>query len=547
MIKKNLLVYCVLGAVFILESVFLYFTIYRASYFTVTGIGKITFWTLFVELFLIIGFAAFFAIKSWNKIKINKKIVLLLVGLAVIAIFLRMKQPLLHGHFFDEDIYLHEAQMMAINHTANSCLNGWFDASGLQCALYNDMPALKQGYPLMLSVIFSLLGVMNENIAFGFNLVVSVLTIYLVFFIGREIWSPISGWFAAIILTVLPFHIYWSISTSSDLPGLFFLLSAVLSFIVYLKNEKPETLLFSGFLLSYAAAIRGGEYLLLAPVFFLPLLIGQNKLSRFLSNRFHVVLLVLLTLFFTWNIASVTLSVGAYSNTLSAFGHQYLASSKSFFENLKMMISYHRTIGDLITMALACLGPVGFYLLWRRNRKAAIYFGLIAALMFLFYSAFAFGGYSQIHQISNSRFALIWLSLGAVFAGIALDFAVNLSAKKNLLVFAFSFASVFYIHQNFSELITNRSGDIFHKEAADNLSFEKQHPDCLYVAFIPAQELFHGYSAMSYDWLTAHSLPENQCIIFLESSVCKDLSSCTSLKERYSWVPAADNIWQLQR
>jgi len=182
---------------------------------------------------------------------------LALVIILAVGTFLRASVPLRHYQFNDEEIYLHRAQMINQIGIPTECSFGIFADGELTCSQHDGLfggISIENGYPVLLSGLFKTLGT-SETVAYDFNIFLGVATIFLAYLAGRE-FSKGAGLISATIVSVLPEHVWWSVTTNLDVPLLFFLLASVLSFLIFLRKRKYYLFILSVSLLTYAAFIR---------------------------------------------------------------------------------------------------------------------------------------------------------------------------------------------------------------------------------------------------------------------------------------------------
>jgi len=112
------------------------------------------------------------------------------------------------------------------------------------------------GYAFLLTVAFYVFGSSVYSIA-GFNLIISTLTVLVVFLltftiIKNERYSLL----AALVLCLMPLHIFYSMHSSARETALFFVSLAFLLFFIAVQNKKRKTLLLASVSIFVALTIR---------------------------------------------------------------------------------------------------------------------------------------------------------------------------------------------------------------------------------------------------------------------------------------------------
>jgi len=119
------------------------------------------------------------------------------------------------------------------------------------------------GYPILL-VPFAI--IRNPYIA---NPIFAVLTILVIFFIGREIYDRKTGIIAGLLLAVSPFFIFNSFTVSVHIPFLLFYALFVLFYVKTVKYNQLLNPLFAGISLGFAFLIRPSDAILPTVLFIL--------------------------------------------------------------------------------------------------------------------------------------------------------------------------------------------------------------------------------------------------------------------------------------
>ncbi len=142
-------------------------------------------------------------------------------------------------------------------------------------SLYFYITALFYGILVLLKpVIVAILGIPSESInPTGFfilsrllSVIFGSLTVLVVFLIGREIFSKRVGFLSALILSVLPIHVYESHLAKVDIAHTFFIAIAVYFIYRIYRYGTRSAYLWSGFWLGIATSIKYNAFLLAVPI-----------------------------------------------------------------------------------------------------------------------------------------------------------------------------------------------------------------------------------------------------------------------------------------
>lgn len=157
-------------------------------------------------------------------------------------------------------------------------------------------------FPLIWMILFKI-GISEIGFRFLLEFVPSVLSVFLVYLIGKEMYGKKVGLIAAAIFSVLWIHLFYTVRLLTNIPALMFLFASIYFFVRANKQGfNLKYLLFSIFLLSIATLIRYpvgmvfGVYLI---VFFL-----SKKLSLLKKPKFWIFILIgiiPLLIFFLYN------------------------------------------------------------------------------------------------------------------------------------------------------------------------------------------------------------------------------------------------------
>ncbi|MBI3486143.1 glycosyltransferase family 39 protein [Candidatus Daviesbacteria bacterium] len=467
----------------------------------------------------------------------------MLILITAVGAFLRFQEPLIHVHFFDEDVFLHKAQRINANGTTNSCEYGVFEKNHLRCLWENkDVEISKNGYPLLLSFIFKIFGT-NEFVAFRFNTLIGILTIVLAYLITKNLWSESAGLLSAIFIAVFPYHIHWSVSISSEIPAILFILSSFLFFIYYSKNKKFHFLTLSFLLIFLASSMRNGEPLLLLPSYGFLLIKYFKEILNNIKNSWMATIQFITTAFFLGvNLLTIILINSKYLNiTENLLGENKIFSINYFTRSLDSLVQFHFAAHDFFTLLLLISSAIGLYRLAKKSPRMAFLLGSSTLTIFLLYSFFSF---SLANTPSTSRLIMVWMTILILVAGIGLDTIWVKVFKKyrTFGVLSILIALSIYVRLNIDRLSTSRDQNLNKVEQA-KLEVEAKNPTCIFVDYIPEQDLFHGYNAIGTSLFERTlksrdpTLMKQPCIIFFETTLCKTEKnmSCHTILSNNKW------------
>lgn len=482
---------------------------------------------------------------------------LTLAAILAVGTFLRLGVPLRHYQFNDEEIYLHRAQMINNKGFPTECSFGTFVEGELVCEQYNAVfggISIENGYPVLLAGLFKTLGT-SETAAYAFNIFLGVASIVLAYFAGRQL-SKGAGLISAAIISTLPEHIWWSATTSLDVPLLFFLLASVLSFLVFLRKRKYYLFILSASLLTYAAFIRP-EAIITIPIL-AGYLLSQKKLRRVAwGSTPNLVLTILISFFVVVNLLTTISDRFNYFPNIAPQGYVGFFSFAYFKENLADIIPYHIETAHFYLGFILVGAALGTYRLIRKSNKSLLVTLALPAVLFFVYTSYSYGGYSP-ELPSSIRFGLIWWSLLTIPAGFGYASVFSTKVKYLAPVFSIFLLATFslYLQSRYLTFIPYKDSPEVIGQRQGRLDFQKANPGCLYIDSLPLRGLFHGFSTNSYEGFLNQMAKDKSiinhkgCVVFFESQQCKEerRKTCEMILSSGRWEKLSyDNIptWQL--
>ncbi|MCH7641544.1 glycosyltransferase family 39 protein [Patescibacteria group bacterium] len=493
------------------------------------------------------------------KIKLPKVSLpaLTLTIILAVGIYLRLQAPLRHYQFNDEEIYLHRAQMINNKGFPTDCTFGIFVDGELNCSQHDGNfggISIESGYSVLLAGVFKLAGT-SETAAYAFNIFLGVASIVLAYFAGRQL-SKGAGLISATIISVLPEHIWWSATTSLDVPLLFFLLASVLSFLVFLRKRKYYLFILALSLATYAAFIRP-EAIILIPIFAAPIVL-QKKLRRVAwGSTANLILTILLSFFVVVNLLTTISDRFSYFPNIAPQGYAGFFSFAYFKENLADIIPYHIETAHFYLGFILVGAALGTYRLIRKSNKSLLVTLALPAVLFFVYTSYSYGGYSP-ELPSSIRFGLIWWSLLTIPAGFGYASVFSTKVKYLAPVFSIFLLATFalYLQSRYLTFIPYNLVPEVIGQRQGRLDFQRANPSCLYVDNLPLRGLFHGFNAASYGGFIAQMAKDRSiidhkgCVVFFETQQCNEerRKTCEMILSSGRWEKLSyDNIptWQL--
>ncbi|UCG95422.1 MAG: glycosyltransferase family 39 protein [archaeon] len=392
-----------------------------------------------IMLFLIIGFPEIK--KEFKKINQNTWILILIIFL--IGAGIRFALP--HANFIYSSEYsdLQAGKNILLHGKAELC--EYEDFELLKCYSYKKMI----GGPLLFAMAFSIFGVDNF-VAINVATLFGSLSIFLMFLIGYLIFNERIAILSALFMALSPLHIFFSLSASIYIIGLFFVLLTIFAFLIFFKNKNTKVLILGALSIAFSIQILA-ELVLLIPLVIFMFFIFEKDLKKKVRNyKFWIPPLVSFIFFF---LAFLQLS-----------GNFYLISSvenKNIFENLIKMLQYTYEIHFFnlpfmpFPIFFICFSMYSF--LNHRRKTVLIFFWFI-----LFFSFYLFS-----HFIQLNIFLLFCPALALVNAsGISF---ISGKIKKNsafvffailLTILPFSMFNFYYFFQSQLKLETDIVNEI---------------------------------------------------------------------------------------
>ncbi|RLI95153.1 MAG: hypothetical protein DRO90_00830 [Candidatus Altiarchaeales archaeon] len=317
--------------------------------------------------------------------------------------------PHTHRIFFDEDLYLGIANSIATE--GKNILCNYGTPTHCREGILNKDPS---GWPFLLAIFYTILGT-SEEIAFKISAIIGTLSILLIFLIAfllfrsHEDRRETIALFSALLFALTPAHIIWSGSVATEVPFCFFSLLTILSYLLYLRNEKFRTHLLGIALLAFTVQIRPEGILFILIIIFMLILFERELLSKLTDSEFlipWVLLFFLITPHLIHLYSHMGMDWGAPSG--KKFSLEYAPHNFSF--NAMFWFT-----GEMHPLFFTLLSIIGIANLFSRDRRICIFLILWFITYFILFGLFYAGG------VDNGgigfRFINIYFSPVILFGG----------------------------------------------------------------------------------------------------------------------------------
>lgn len=326
----------------------------------------------------------------------NRWIILILL----LAIFLRFFNLQQRGAYnWDEGEYLDAAE---------SVLEGKYLWIGV---------ALKPLHNFLIMVSFLLFG-NHDYVGIGVSAFTGVLTVYLVYLIGRKLFDEKIGLFAALILAVTEYHLYYSRSALADGNLTFFFVLTMFFYVHSLLNGEKKYHVLTGIGVGLCFLTKNTGALVL-PVILLSEFFMICKYKEFKKERFINTLLILAI-----SSAFILTTISAYRYFGSLFLVEY-AELKSTGRLISILTisTYLKTtdygfylvkMKDMVSIPALLLGLLGLFIGLKNREKGDVLCITWFLFLFTFFTAFPLHRY-KIFVPAIPAFSLIAARSATIF------------------------------------------------------------------------------------------------------------------------------------
>ena len=274
-------------------------------------------------------------------------------------------------------------------------------------SIIRNVPPARNWMPISLILTGSVLNVLgtSEWSARLAPAIIGVMSIPVLYFPIRRLFSPGVGLVAVLLLAISPWHLYWSQNARFYTSLMLFYTLALIFFFYGIERDRPLYILISIFLLYMAASER------LLAVFMMPVVLGYLLFLKILpfekppGFRVRNLLLILLPIIAAGIIEVLSLINHGTSRFLGDF---YWFSQFHIDDPLRLLSFISFDVGvPLMSFALLC----GIFLIVKKSRSGLLIFvnAVVPVVLLLALNPFVF---------SKSRYVFItlpsWIALGAV-------------------------------------------------------------------------------------------------------------------------------------
>jgi len=262
-------------------------------------------------------------------------------------------------------------------------------------------------------------------------------SIYLTFLIGRRVKNEFVGLVAALLLSFNVLYNFWSVSTTSEIPSVFFVL---LSYHLYLKPRHKKTFIYAGVFAGFAAMIRYQSVVFLLPVIIIELSKKNFKnIYLFFTGFFLAMLLQGILDLWIYN---------TFLHSLQGSFHRWFISDEPKWAHTTHMplFWYLSTMPQWLSLLEVSMIMIALMVIYK-ERKSFIIF-LAATLMLVVMS---YIGYT-VPSESELRFMLPVIPFLCILA------ALGVSALKNVMdsilkkkFFSSTLLLILFVHLTFAK------------------------------------------------------------------------------------------------
>ena len=439
--------------------------------------------TIFIILFIE-------TIKHITKLKLDKKYLTIVISIAILSFILTMLfVPRGNRLYFDEDIYLDMAKQIKLSGVPSLC-----DYFYNNSCFKNELMKWPAFYPLSLA-IFSIPIGLSSNVASIFNILISSLSIILVYFISRMIYKDKNiAVLSSVIYSVLPLRILWSTSNASEILFSFMILVNILFIILFLKTKNINV-----FLLSLIVSILASETRIEGAVMFFILLISaiieRKLIYKYIKNSMNFILII--TLIVLISSPFILRYIYFSNNSWGASGNKFDVSyfGKNFIDNTKFIMSYDlfdkgtaesKQLYNNYFAGFLFMFSIPFIIYYStKNKKFLIVFATFV-LMFLLYASFYAGSVTYGVDV---RYMISILPLISILSVYPIKFIGDKFKCKCLLIsftiilILLSFAyQIKYITMPLSHLEEAKECRVYHRFVISHIKdFDK---NCIFISHV---------------------------------------------------------------
>jgi len=348
-------------------------------------------------------------IKLWFKNPYN----LILVGILVFAFALRLFFFLKTSNqalWWDEASYMSTAKHWAFDVP--------FDLNPQRPPLFQFLAAFS-----------FMIGFGEIFIKFAFSTLPSLLLVFLVYLLGKEMFDKKIGLIAAFLTAVSWTFLFWSVRVQPDFLSMCFQVLAILFMWKHWKNEKTKFVVLAGVFSVIALMFKVSA--LLVPLIFLVFIFGKERFSAF-KNKYNYYYLsafiITLIPYMVWSYLTFGTPLGfrqGYSSAIGAptpFGWYNLGFFYSLTENILFVLFL---IGLILSFKFLLYLDILI-----KDKKRGFDPNIFSILTLVIVSAF----YIFYIRGTEDRWVFLWLPFIFMMAGNALNFIYKIGRKYSKII-----------------------------------------------------------------------------------------------------------------
>lgn len=345
---------------------------------------------------------------------IERKSLIFLISISVAGMFITsFVAPRIHRIYYDEDIYNGIGQCIAYQKRAVICNEGYYENNELKIAAdeYNKQP---QGYPFLISMVFSIFGT-NELFIFILNNLILGLMAFVVFLIVYLLFNDtFAGLAASLCYVLIPVNLHWFNTCAAEPSTTFFQGLTILSALLYLKNKKPVNLFFLVVAAAFSFNFRPESFLIVLVIGLLFLLKDIGIIKRKELYIFAVLLILLSSgiVFHTHVMKNQNWGASGPKFSLNYFSHNFFTNTVYYLNNKAF---------PLLFTAFGFIGLLFYKFRYYIKEKL-----VILSWLAIFWGIFLFF-YAGSYQFGQDiRFSILSYAPVSIFAGLGITFIRNL-------------------------------------------------------------------------------------------------------------------------
>jgi len=476
-------------------------------------------------------------VSVFKKIKKNTWIILIIILL--FGFYLRMfVAPNSHHIFFDEDIYLNMAQNIV--NEGKACLCNYGTPDNCFNCISNKQP---YGLPAFYAVFFFLFGV-SETVAVNVSIIIATFSILLVFLVSYLLFKEEKlSVYSALVFTLIPIHIRWSVTQALGLPLVFFSLLTILLFLIYLEKRKTPVLFAFFCTLAYTCQIRPESMLMVVVVASFFIFVDNDIFKTVRDRKF----LIALALFLILILPTVEHTDNMKYEDWGASGNKFSKDiiKRNLADNSKFFVENTRF--PLIFTIFSIAGIIfGLYKYPKKIIPFIIWFLLFFAIFIPFYAgSFNYG--------KDVRFSLNLYPSVAIFSGLGF-YLLNLILLKKfkqkkqfakLSIYILIILLILLSFISFIGFVSNYGENGWDAKAAHDFAVSEAPniKNCMVISKVPSMFLVSGVPSIQLFLVSDKEMmmklhKEYDCVMFYEEYWCVNSPTdkegiCSNFKKDY--------------